>query len=293
VKNYIEFGNLLANSSLIDDSRYKTTAKKYSETHIFEIDKTVSRMLMLTDQPPLDELPKLPFNSVFVDFSITKKELNGLGFEFVGDRIVGILCSYVLDTSESILKLIEFTIMIIKDDKFIPLVFLDYNSEFKEEIININVFAKEHFGKEFSRLDRRKYSYKSNKFTKCLRNLVMNSLFLVNDPLVKVIELQHSNSSNQRRLEKGKIPIPNRSIIRLTGELKVYADKIEKSGALDNGFNYRFWVRGHWMNFRAERYVNMKGKKTWVPPYIKGEGPLIEKRYDMKLSDDSLNRIIN
>ena len=33
------------------------------------------------------------------------------------------------------------------------------------------------------------------------------------------------------------------------------------------------------MNFTSERYVNMKGKKKWVLPYIKGRGELISKDY--------------
>lgn len=36
---------------------------------------------------------------------------------------------------------------------------------------------------------------------------------------------------------------------------------------------------GHWVNFISERYKQMKGKKIWILPYIKGKGKLIKKEY--------------
>ena len=46
-----------------------------------------------------------------------------------------------------------------------------------------------------------------------------------------------------------------------------------------NKYSHSFYVHGHWRHFESERYINMRGKRKWIAPYIKGEGKLIEKDY--------------
>ena len=69
----------------------------------------------------------------------------------------------------------------------------------------------------------------------------------------------------------------------VTGKLRVYLDRISEMGSLT--LIRAHWVRGHWMRFRSDRYKNMKGKKTWVYPYIRGFGNPNKKEYYLKRNE--------
>jgi hypothetical protein len=42
------------------------------------------------------------------------------------------------------------------------------------------------------------------------------------------------------------------------------------------------WVRGHWRKFNSERFVNKKGKKSWIYPFIRGVGTVEKNSYLVK-----------
>ena len=77
------------------------------------------------------------------------------------------------------------------------------------------------------------------------------------------------------------MPIPNKKIIIPVGNLKRYIEMYRHS---DDSFKYshQFWVRGHWVTFRHQRYKEAKGKKKWIYPFVKGEGIMINKKYELK-----------
>lgn len=79
---------------------------------------------------------------------------------------------------------------------------------------------------------------------------------------------------------KDRKPNPPRSVVRLSLPLQQYVDSMKKGGHLP--YNHAFWVRGHWKHWMNERYVasGKQGTKTWVPPYVKGEGILVRKSYE-------------
>ena len=39
-------------------------------------------------------------------------------------------------------------------------------------------------------------------------------------------------------------------------------------------------VRGHWRHFYSDKYVNMKGKRRWIPQHWRGEGYGVARNYD-------------
>ncbi|MFO8019358.1 MAG: hypothetical protein R6U96_12040, partial [Promethearchaeia archaeon] len=65
--------------------------------------------------------------------------------------------------------------------------------------------------------------------------------------------------------------------VKVTGKLKVYLDEIIHSNTFH--YSHSFWVRGHFRDLVADRYIHKK--RIFVPPFIKGKGRLIEKTYSV------------
>jgi len=150
---------------------------------------------------------------------------------------------------------------------------------------------------EYFRKDMKKSTIKK------LKMFVCNFFDFINNPEVRIIQLIRSEKNKQRRIRDGKEPLPSSNKIKITGTLKTYLDKPEFSG---EHFNYRFWVRGHFMRFWNKKRFSKLYKKLefndlpegyyvdekirhhdkiimkWKKPYIKGSGVLISKRYEVK-----------
>lgn len=110
----------------------------------------------------------------------------------------------------------------------------------------------------------------------------MNFLDFLNNPEVELLTIDRSDEQNDKRIKGGKPPIPTQKLIKLTGKLKVYINKLESDGLYK--VSHRFWVRGHFRTLRNKtRYGSNSGKKIWILPYIKGSGILIDKNYEVAL----------
>ncbi len=136
-----------------------------------------------------------------------------------------------------------------------------------------------------------------------IREYVLNFVDFVNNEEVKLMFRERTEKNTQRRIQKGRIPLPSFNKIYLVGYLAKYLNKLETQ-ELGTRFTHRFWVRGHYRrfldkkkykklyeqykkgelkNFEGKKYNIEKGfLKIWVLPYIKGEGMLIEKRYKLE-----------
>ncbi len=115
-----------------------------------------------------------------------------------------------------------------------------------------------------------------------IRIFICNFLDFLNNPEVELLEIDRTKEQNARRVKKGKYPIRQLQDINLTGKLKIYLENMQS----DNSFNYsyRFWVRGHFRILKNKRYGVHIGKKKWILPYIKGDGILVNKNYNVKSS---------
>ncbi len=147
------------------------------------------------------------------------------------------------------------------------------------------------------------YDKDKNKYRNKIREYMINFVDFVNSEDVKLMFRERTENNTQRRIQRGKIPIPSFNKIYVVGYLKKYLDKLE-SNELGTRFSHRFWVRGHFKRFLNknkykklyEKYKkgelkNLEGKKyhvndgflrVWVYPYIKGDGMLIEKGYKLE-----------
>lgn len=112
-------------------------------------------------------------------------------------------------------------------------------------------------------------------------NIVTNFLLFMNQPEVKYQVRKRDQKNRRKRKKKGKRPLPNDAKVQVSGEIERYLEKV-KEAETDIEHEHRYWVRGHWRVLRDEDHWGDKaGEKVWVKPHIRGEGPLIEKDYEL------------
>ncbi len=143
-----------------------------------------------------------------------------------------------------------------------------------------------------------------DKYLKKLQEYIFNFVDFVNSEDVKLMFREKTEKNTQRRVARGKIPIPSHNKIYVVGYLAKYLKQLEAQ-ELNTRFTHRFWVRGHFRRFwNKEKYhklydafengeLKMDGKKNyqydaeavlrvWLYPYIKGDGILINKKYQLQ-----------
>jgi len=249
-----------------------------SKAHTFEIDDDIKKLLLLTKTPP-NELNRdlhLPFDSVFLDVEFLKSELSDLNLKINDERIVGILMTignYKINTSilaknieidddEVIGKNIRMTVLsITNDDGFM------FNTMSKPLYIN----------EKFKDVNLKELTHVKKKLKTVLFDFAVNFLNFINNPEVRTQTIERNNKSRERH---GKMPLPNSQRIFISGSLSTYLNQLKQHKHFSSG--YKFWVRGHFRTFSSARYKEMKGKRIWIPPFIRGSGILFEKNYVVK-----------
>jgi hypothetical protein len=124
-----------------------------------------------------------------------------------------------------------------------------------------------------------------------LATFACNFLDFLHDPNVRYVKASesygHSHKILRARYERLNIDLEKTYFIKIEDPLRRYVDNYVRMRTM-KGFSHRFWVRGHFRTLHADRYGEHIGKRLWIAPYIKGQGMLVEKRYDIeKREDDS------
>lgn len=113
-----------------------------------------------------------------------------------------------------------------------------------------------------------------------IEKFVANFLDFLETPDVQIVEWKRPNRRNRARKERKK-ESSIKMVIRITGETKEYLNRYETGQRFT--YSHQFMVRGHWRHFYSDRFKNMKGKKKWIFPFIKGDGILVGgKKYDVR-----------
>tara|TARA_R100001082_G_scaffold98121_2_gene66254 strand:+ start:2798 stop:3892 length:1095 start_codon:yes stop_codon:yes gene_type:complete len=113
---------------------------------------------------------------------------------------------------------------------------------------------------------------------KVLRDFIFNYVLFVNNPEVDFIYRETPVKANKKRLAQGRIPKPNYAVIKLKGQLKKV---VNQTPSFPSGQkNKAHEVRGHWRNFYNDKYTNMKGKRRWIYPFVRGEGIPVLRNYE-------------
>jgi len=279
MKAYLEFGERIVNFIVRDmtEQNIKTIPEAWQESiidnyklcHLFEVDPITKKLLILTKTPKCKASDKMPFYRMFIDVNFSYDELKKLGVD-VDYNINGIL---VIDQFMYTDKRYKKKIMQPHEADSEAIMFyamLEKNNRIKFDPFIIPV-------KEMDWMKKFKPRKKEHKF---IVDFFRNMLHLMNDPHVKTIKIDRDEGRNQKREKKGKLPIPERNIIKVTGILKEYINRLESDSKIWS-YNYAFWVRGHFKHWQSDCYKKMQGKRTWVPPFIKGKGILIKKNYNL------------
>lgn len=233
-----------------------------ANAHLFSIEKNITQALQKTDNIMKSTMP-------FDDIIIVPENL-----EFENQKVVSIAIINLSVNSVLLKKNFHKAYCLtIKNNEGIitaPMFLFDKESQESSNSISfINDVSKGNFG-----------NYVSNRQMRLTQKFCISFLEFLNNPEVEIIEHKPLEDHNQKRIMQNKTPLPTRANIRITGKLKVYLENFRRQ-AQQYGYSHRFWVRGHFMHWRSDRYTNMQGKKTWVLPYIKGEGILINKTYQV------------
>lgn len=263
LKNYQLFCKLVEINPKIDND---TMFNLMKEAKYFEIPDSINLLLQNTSNEI--RRVRLPHYFLFLDFSI-----------IIYDKIFhSALITDVLQINEKLKKPLE-----------------------SSNRIDIMTFFSSEEGVGWAKFDLLKQS--NDKYIKKLQEYLMNFVDFINNEDIKLMFKEKTKNNEQRRIKKGKIPLPSFNKIYVVGYLKRDLDKLQ-SDELKTRFTHRFWVRGHFRRFIDKTKYNklyeqykkgelkvFEGKKynldegflrVWIYPHIKGEGILINKNYKLK-----------
>jgi len=238
---------------------------------IFEINNNIKNLLMLTTAPKKNSDYILPFEEIFIDVNFTKEQVKHFtDLDIECDEVIGIIVSETTVEEKDIGKkarmfLIEALIR--RGKKYSRNVFAG-NLE-----INVDMYDMK-TSESVWRMEGERHKGERKHLNKFLHEFVLNFMNLLQDPDIVV------RSVKTRRNKKHYYTTPPfypRNIVRLDGRLKIYVDKVKERGLWEH--NHSYWVMGHWRTLRHPRYGDNVGKRIWIEAYIKGEGVLIDKRY--------------
>ena len=119
-----------------------------------------------------------------------------------------------------------------------------------------------------------------------LSRFACNFLDFLNDPSVLIVKGDETKLKEfeplQRFYRSKRIDLNKTYFVQISEPLKRYVDNYIYLRT-KRGFSHRFWVRGHFRTLHADRYGENVGKRIWIAPYVKGQGILIEKQYDVDM----------
>lgn len=237
-------------------NNYKASIQEIEDlktSKIFFVEEELCILLNNTSNKIIKK--QLPFNNFFIECKL----------EFLDCTIYGL--HIIQDNYGTIIKLffnpkIELPIKITYQHAIIPLFdTFDYNQfDDYQKFYRDIPFFKQHINE--------------------IKLFVINFLDFINQPDVQLITVERTKENNEKRIEKGKLPIPPINYIRINGDLKIYMNKLNSGGHFS--YSHKFWVRGHFRTLRnPKRYGDKVGTKIWILPFIKGSGILLEKCYEV------------
>lgn len=234
---------------------------------IYEIDEEVKRYIMLNNPPKNKDLLKkliLPYPCIFIDTEITN-----LDVELGVNNITGILLmrvpKIVEDTKEKIGDI--FRVYYLCQD-YVEGGWSVYIDEFLIDFDDLDIFYDDKITMNF------------------LRRFIANVLLFYNDREVQWVLHKRDAKNRERREKEGKMPLPDSHKVRLTGILKKYIDGVVSNGGFGGWYHNKFYVGGHYRFLASDKYTNMKGTWIKIEPYIKGQGIMIERNYELKFTKD-------
>lgn len=223
------------------------------KARIFKIPSELASLFLRTD---CKYMPPLPFENVFLE------------------------TSFKIDASVIVISNPKKMRMMVVD---IPNVVVNGIFLIQGDETNITVLCllKDEIGEKHPIIFDMPLTNKNDLENATIANFINNFLCFINSPEIEYVDNKDTGRQTKIRRRKGK---PSRLLITsiiLTNPLKRYITKL-RSGEFFT-YSHKFWVRGHWRTYDNPYFKNVFGKKQWIKPYIKGDGLLIPKNYELKL----------
>jgi hypothetical protein len=118
------------------------------------------------------------------------------------------------------------------------------------------------------------YNDKGNTlYNEKIRNFISGVLNFVHEPDVEEIAHPINPKNNQRRIERGRTPLPAFYVIKLMGKKKIYLEKNNKLPAQPKRFNFQQDV--------GSTYIHFRNKKVYRRLYAMDEDTLNTKGYSI------------
>lgn len=229
--------------------------------------------LMLSKTKTNLELVNMPFDEMYIDLDLQLGDINIMGLEILKispknhfNNIEDIyVAGYYINTKTRWFGGFECSVLC-------------------DEIIGLNtqnqIILKPNQNDEMTK-ELSENNIKQVKFLlENMKYFAVNLLKYITDPEIEIITIDNNKERNQKRIDRGQIPITHFNYIRLTGVLKKYLNYFKEMPL--SQLQHSVWVRGHWRTFTANRYKNMRNKKIWILPFIRGTGELIDKIYQVR-----------
>lgn len=229
------------------------------DTKVFHCSDHVAEMLTLTNNKIYHRM--LPFRCIFVDVNFSYKDkiqFWGMLLTAVRREKDGIV--YYLDDDEPE----GFHVFAMGIDNSDSMIMYAFTTIFKDGLW---------------RPDR------DDKVTHSLAQFACNFLDFINDPSVQYMKASESHGRAHKILrriyaEDKMIDLDKTYFVRIENPLRHYVDNYIRMRTKHN-LSFRFWVRGHFRTLHSDRYGDKVGTRLWIAPYIKGQGVLIKKEYDV------------
>jgi hypothetical protein len=244
-----------------------------------EIDKIEKRLLLMTEAPHnkrILEKVKLPFDSVFLDVNIKEDEIDPK-YPVDFEELYGILITKLVMNSVSVPKNAQPEAFARIGGEGHPegeMYYVSYCGV-KQGITFVNDLLIPVDINEEVNID-----YHDKSDLNFFRDFVLNLILFITNPEVTLVEFERSKKNAERRIRNNMMPLPSSNRIKLTGKVLRYVNAIA-SDVVGNGFNFKFWVRGFWREYRSDKYTDMKGKIQWIEPFMKGKGEIRNKIYSV------------
>ncbi len=286
MKEYSPAGMRYVSNENLKIMIYDVFEKPY-DIHYFNIDDSIKKLLINTNFN-YNKI-HLPFNHIRLNISYTDKFDFSYPHIYVNENENYILINYARTRRDGVVSIgcLEFN----KDltskncfkDKKLPYDTLEYSPLIGDVSKLSNKEKMELYKKSME--EQGENPKEQTDATEESENLMVkfigNFVNLLNSRDVELVTVERSKEQNVKRIARGKLPIPSTIFIRLKGAIKEYINKLNSSGEIN--YSHSFWVRGHWRTLRNERrYGDKIGTMIWILPYIKGQGDIVNKVYNVK-----------
>jgi hypothetical protein len=241
------------------------------EAKSFYVDEEITKLLLLTKNKIT--FKRLPFNDIFIDTLIDLGKLQITGIHLLAATRLGKGTKFKIIGAEEGEDYDNISYFYFVKDKQKPeMIYYEYGMILSDEDL------EQKYRKDIQqRIDEGEpISFdEAVNAAKNIKIFTMNFLDLLNNPEVEIVSRKPNEERNIKRIGVGKQIIPTRHFVVVKGKIKEYIEQMKTGKHFSYG--HRFWVRGFFRTYEDDKFVNMKGKKKWVMPFLKGSGLLIEK----------------